>query len=144
MTVTEPSLGELHYAAFLELLADVDDLPVLDGEPLRTPGVGSKYAIAYPDPGFRESDRITAVSSLFSQVVQVTGVGTDRWQAQWVCDRVAAAVDAKVLTVPGRLCWPIAQILSKPIVPDPDDEAAPVCFGVLQYRIRSTPAPPTT
>lgn len=141
MTAIGDRLGQAHTQAFLDLLADADDVLVFDGAPPR--GTTGKYAAVYPDPGTSSSDRLSSQAGAFTQVIQVTGVGANRWQAQWVLDQVAGVVDRARPSIPGRNVRPIEQILARPIEADNDDPEQPTCFGVVQYRISSTPAPLT-
>jgi len=133
-------LGELHVAAVLALLNEVDNLTIYDGAAPPAKDATYPHAVVYPDPGMRDSDRLSAAVTNFAGIIQITGVGTDRWQAGWACDHARDALVGVRPEVAGRNTRPIEQLLARPIEPDKDDPANVVCYGVMQFRISSTPA----
>lgn len=126
-----------HVTAVLTLLDAVPNLTTYDGLVPARPVL--PYAVVWPDSGRAERSSILAASNVVASEMYVTCVGSSREQAQWVAEKVDAALLDVRPTITGRSCWPIEQVLTRPVQRD-DDVDPPLVYAVNVYRLASIPA----
>jgi hypothetical protein len=139
--VADVTVSRAHADALLAALrALTAQFGVYDAEVPATPA--TPYLVQYPDGGMRERGSLTADHDQVTSSVQWTCVGTSRNEALWVADQ-ACQLLGRVLTVPGRSCWPLTQLGASPVSRDDTNRTAsnrPLFTAVVDVQLTSTPA----
>lgn len=115
--------------------------PVYDGEvPLNDKGrpTSDRYAVLYADAGTRNSDDLPLTADRHVYRWQVTSVGEDRRQAEWVAVRCRDALLDQPLTVAGWELTPVTHESSSVIRRDDDLPGDPLFFAVDTYSLTAT------
>lgn len=132
-----------HVQAVLALLTAAlpPSIAVFDGQ---VPGAAPyPYIVVYPDGGTATAPAADGAFVDLTMTVQITAVGTTRQEAAGAADFARAALIGQSPAVPGRYCWPIEQVLTRPVARDDDARAATnqsVFTAIDQYQLMSVPA----
>lgn len=122
------------------LRAAVD--PVYDGEvPTDDRGqpLVQRYGVLYADPGSRTADDLSGtVASRHVHRWQVTSVGEDRTQCEWVAVRCRDALLDGLLALPGWQLTPVRHDTSAPIRPDRDLPGKTLFVAIDTYSLTAT------
>lgn len=115
--------------------------PVYDGQvPLNDKGrpEADRYAVLYADAGTRNADDLPLTADRFVHRWQVTSVGSDRRQAEWVAVKCRDALLDEPLAVDGWHTTPITHESSSVIRRDDDLPGPPVFYAVDTYSLTAT------
>jgi hypothetical protein len=129
----------VHAAVLARLQASVT--PFYDGQvPLDGNGrpVDDRYGVVWFQTRERGRDDLSGTADRFVHRWQVTSVGTDREQVEWVATRCQDALLDEPLLVPG---WEIALVehsSSGPIRIDRDIPGTDVFYGVDTFTVTTT------
>lgn len=134
------------FSAVVEALED-EGLLVGDGE---TPGgvqhdhagrLLTAYVVAYPMPSGGTTGPLGDVHADEDFVVQVTGFGQSRQQAQLVSDAAKRRLMSGDIDIPGRtLASQVDLDVATGASRDDDTKAPPLWLAHHRYRFRTTPA----
>ncbi|HEX9991353.1 MAG TPA: hypothetical protein VGB14_00355 [Acidimicrobiales bacterium] len=127
--------------ALIDMLAAATTRPVGDLD--RPPAGVEPFAVVYPIPGGSSDGPAQWPHADVDRVYQVSSVGKDRWQAEWMADKVRAAILGR--NGNGAYVNPIT--VDGVVVFERDEYAqgAPIREGALvsigdRYVLRTTPA----
>lgn len=98
------------------------------------------YVVLHTDSGLRSRTGLLAISDRFSMLLQSTCVGDDDWSVKVTADTVSGALLDVSPAVTGRSCWPIENVLSRPVQRDDDLPGQPEFYAVDQWQLDSIPA----
>jgi hypothetical protein len=98
-----------------------------------------RYCTVHMDSGRRIADRFTGPQVQQDYTITVHSAGTSTEQAQWVAERVYAALLGVVLAVPGRKCHRVRAIDSQPVELD-RDVTPPLFYSTDVFELVSDPA----
>lgn len=98
----------------------------------------TRYVTFFTNSGFREAERFTGPQVTSTQTFTVHSVGTTADQAQFMAEKVFAAVLDRVLVVPGRVCRRVRHASSQPVQLD-TDVTPPLFYCVDEFDVTSTP-----
>lgn len=97
------------------------------------------YAVVYPDSGMKSGFHRDLLNEGPTDLrYQVTCVGASPDQAQWMADKIAAALLGSTPSVAGRRVWPAIQEGVQPV--QRDDASTALYFATSQWLTRSDPA----
>lgn len=129
-----PAAGRTHIDALLALLANAG-ITAYRGEATR--GAAAPYVVVWPSPGHVDTSSLVDAADLRVEF-QTTCVGITSEQAEWLCDKVNAALHHQKLTVTGRACLPIyTEEPPQPIRRD-DTLAEPLFYGISRWVLHTT------
>jgi hypothetical protein len=101
------------------------------------------YVVVYPDDGLASYAAADGAVTDLRLLIQITSVGTTRQEAAGAADFARAALVGQTPVVDGRCCWPIDQVLSRPVYRE-DQTRGPdnlsVFTAIDQYELYSVPA----
>jgi hypothetical protein len=123
-----------HTNAVIQFLESLG-LAVGDAE---APEQDPPYVVVYPIPGGDTTGTLANPDDDVVLVYQVTCVGTDRRQAEWLADKAFALV-AGDLAVPERRVLRVAPDMHGGVQRD-DQATPPIFWSAPRFRITSTPA----
>jgi hypothetical protein len=110
-----------HWSAVMSLLSGVKAYET------RAPaGTAPPYVVIHPDQGTATTTRFDTASDWRNWSFQTDCVGTTVEQAQWMAEKVEAALLDKKPAVTGRVCGPIRSIVARPM--DRDEDVQPPLF----------------
>ena len=115
--------------------------PVYDGKvELNDKGrpAADRYAVLYADAGTRNSDDLPLTADRYVHRWQVTSVGEDRRQVEWVAIRCRDALLDQPLVVAGWELTPVVHESSSAIRRDDDLPGEPLFFAVDTYSLTAT------
>lgn len=101
------------------------------------------YVVVYPDSGMASHAAADGTVTDLRLLIQITSVGTTRQEAAGAADFARAALVGQTPVVAGRCCWPIDQVLSRPVHREDATRGADnlsVFTGIDQYELYSVPA----
>lgn len=132
---------QAHADAFLGLLQADTDLVVYDGKVPDLPAVVAKqYVLLYFDTTTPEGTSLTGEQDRAITRAYCHCVGADAKASRAIAGRVAARLLNAVVSVAGRVCWPIRDDGSGG-PPDRDETTGvQVMDGVSVYRLESVPS----
>ena len=108
-------------------------VPVDDnGRPL-----SQRYAVLYAAPADRDRDGLNASSDLYVYRWQVTSVGLDARQAEWVAERCRDALLDQRFDLNGQIS-PAEHTSSVPIRRDDDVPGGVLFYAIDTYRLTTT------
>jgi hypothetical protein len=143
VTFTVPALGA-HTAAVLACLTAAlgalsPAVPVQVGRKKDDQiDVHSKHAVIWPlSPDF--DGPVGDYAADLTYAFQVTSVGETVDQAEWVADRVRAALIAGPITIAGRAVEPVRPTGGPPVQRD-DDISPPMYYRAETYELCTSPA----
>lgn len=126
-------------AEVLERLRSVVE-PAYDGEvPVDDQGkpLSQRYAVLYAAPADRDRDGFNSSSDLFVYRWQVTSVGLDARQAEWVAERCRDSLVDAPIVVNGQSS-PVEHTSSVPIRRDDDIPGGVLFYAIDTYRLTTT------
>ncbi|TYP82072.1 hypothetical protein [Blastococcus xanthinilyticus] len=129
----------VHEALLARLRGAVD--PVYDGEvPVDAKGrpLVQRYAVFYASPGARSAEDLARQADHFLFRWQITSVGQDRTQADWVATRCRDAVLDQRVLVEGWETGVVVHRSSADIRPDRDIPGGPLFVAVDTYELPAT------
>lgn len=115
--------------------------PVYDGEvPVDDSGrpLVQRYAVLYADPGHRSAEDLARTADRYVLRWQVTSVGEDRRQAEWVAVQCRDAVLDERLAADGWELGAVEHTSSSPIRRDPDIPGGELFYAVDTYALPAT------
>lgn len=115
--------------------------PVYDGlVPVDDKGrpLVQRYAVLYAAPGQRTAEDMARTADRFDLRFQVTSVGEDRRQAEWVATRCRDALLDERLVADGWHLGVIEHYSSSPIRRDEDIPGDPLFYAVDTYALPAT------
>lgn len=107
-----------------------------------TPGDSdfTPYRIVYPIPGGLFDGTLGCPSDDASLIYQVTCIGRDRPQCEWVVDQTNEVLVEQTLIVPGRYVSRVWADMAGGGVRRDDEVQPPVFISTPRYRVESAPA----
>ncbi len=115
--------------------------PFYDGEvPVDAQGrpLAQRYGVLYADPGHRTAENLARTPDRHTYRWQVTAVGRDRHQAEWVAVRCRDALLDDPLTVEGWETGAVEHTSSSPIRRDNDLPGVRLFYAVDTYSLTAT------
>lgn len=119
------------------VIAALQGFGVTTGDAQAPTGASEKYAVVYAIPGGNAYGTLGARHDDAELIYQVTCVGKDRKQAEWVADKAMGLLAGFAVT--GRSV-PVVELESAPGIQRDDTKSPPLFYSTPRFRLFTTPA----